>query len=364
MAKYLLYLAVIPFYRQACIDSLLAMSKGELDICAAERQLDQTVRTGIKREQYRGLRVHDVRGKVFWLSGETTSALAAETTILDLNPRSLTSWSLLVVRRIFGKRTLVWGHLHPRAGAEAKSAKVRRLMRRMAHGTVLYGYDGVLAARRELPEQPIWVAPNSLYPADLMMPALLEASESRFLYVGRLVSSKKVELAVEAIAVAKNEGRTYFLDVVGAGPDEERLRAMVDALKISDRVLFHGPVEDPESLKEFYKQATAAVSPGYAGLSLTQSNGFGVPMIVADGEPHAPEIELSRFGGVAWFRSNSAESLASVMVEQVDRAAAQDRASLSARTSQSYSADAMASGLWSALRGKSQRLGKDGWPAS
>jgi hypothetical protein len=58
------------------------------------------------------------------------------------------------------------------------------------------------------------------------------------------------------------------------------------------------------------------MSPGYVGLSITQSLSYGVPMIVARDEPHSPEIEAmrERFNAIT-VASDDAEALAGVMVE-------------------------------------------------
>ena len=61
----------------------------------------------------------------------------------------------------------------------------------------------------------------------------------------------------------------------------------------TDRVRFAGHVSDFETLSSYYWNALVSVSPGYAGLSLIQSHWFGVPMIIARDEPHAPEIEAA-----------------------------------------------------------------------
>jgi hypothetical protein len=65
-----------------------------------------------------------------------------------------------------------------------------------------------------------------------------------------------------------------------------------------------------------YANAIASVSPGEAGLSLIQSLGFGVPMILARDEPHGPELEAASEGeNVLTFARGSASALADLLVD-------------------------------------------------
>lgn len=48
-----------------------------------------------------------------------------------------------------------------------------------------------------------------------------------------------------------------------------------------------------EDIYDVYANALVSVSPGYVGLSLTQSLSFGVPMLIAIDEAHVPEIDAA-----------------------------------------------------------------------
>lgn len=365
--KDVLYLAVLPRYRQACVTELTLRAEGSLILFSGDRQLDSSVKTGVAPNDYVLVKnVGLLGGRILFQWGNWGDVLKARSAILDLNPRSISAWVLLIGRRIVGRRTLLWGHLHPRSGANSPTARLRRFMRGLAHGSVLYGYDSVPAARSELPCQPVWVAPNSLYTRSQMGAVARPkpgAEEPSIVYVGRLVSAKKVELAIRALSEKVLVETQVHLKIVGGGSEESRLRMLARELGVERRVHFLGWMDDPEQLREIYSEAVCAVSPGYAGLSLTQSLGFGVPVVVARDEPHAPEIELVRLGGVTFFESDSPASLARAIEEQVRLLAQQDRNGLASRVTKSYSAEAMADGILRALRAEPQHLKKDGWPA-
>lgn len=356
-----IYVAVLPFYRQACAEQLVETTGSGLALFAGDHHVDKSVRTGISDDLY--TRVHNlvIGGRALLQIGHWKDVMTADNVVLDLNPRSLSAWVLLLLRRLTGRRTLLWGHLHPRAGAGSKTAVIRNAMRRLAHGTILYGYDSVVLAKRELPASPIWVAPNALYSAKDLTPALGREPRS-FLYVGRLVTQKKVDLLIRAFARSNLTDSGYSLVIVGEGEDRAALEQLARDLNIAPVVKFFGHESDPDKLRLLYSEAVASVSPGYAGLSLTQSLGFGVPMIVSKEERHAPEIELRRLGGVRFFHTDSVESLATALTNATVEQSSVSRSVLSGRVASTYSAEGMAKGLLAALEGHLQELGDDGWP--
>ena len=330
--RYVLYLAVVPFYRQHCIDALTELLGDNVQILTGADNIDPTVTTGIDPHQY--TRVNNrfvLKRRILIQTGEWRTALAADTLILDLNPRNVSVWTLSTVRRLLHRRTLLWGHLHPRGGAQSRTSWLRRALRRLGNGTILYSYDEVPQAKNDLPAQDVWVAPNSLYrSAELEVSQRNNAARESILYVGRLVDTKKVDLLLRGYARSALDRQGVTLSIVGAGAARPDLETLAERLGCTDSVTFAGKITDPAELREIYAGALCSVSPGYAGLSLTQSLGFGVPMIVADKEPHAPEIELARFDGVSFFAANDPDSLAASLISVCSEPEALDSAAISA----------------------------------
>jgi glycosyltransferase involved in cell wall biosynthesis len=224
-------------------------------------------------------------------------------------------------------------------------------MRKLAHGTISYTYNDMRKARRDLPDGPVWVAPNALYPRAEIVPAEknVEAERNEILYVGRFVETKKVDLLIQGFAIAAKSNASIRLRLVGGGQAASSLQDLVSSHGIIDRVSFDGWVEGADSLRSTYSRAFCSVSPGFAGLGLTQSLGFGVPMIVADAEPHSPEIELADSGGVTWFRSDSPHGLATAINDAWARRDKVPDFQLSEKIRSRYSAESMADGIIYAL---------------
>jgi glycosyltransferase involved in cell wall biosynthesis len=357
--RFVLYCAVLPRYRREVLRLLSDRFGADWLALGGAQHLDATVRSDGDTSLWRVVSNHGWLGRrLLFQWGSWPEVMRAEVAILDLNPRSITAGLLLFGRRLLGRRTLVWGHLNPRLGPNSRTAAVRSFMRHRADGCVVYAYadaDAVTAAR---PDERVWVAPNALYRetdihADEIAksqgsPRAEGAAPNLILCVGRLERDKKPQLLLEAFALLAKYDKEAVLCFVGQGRLQQSLVDSAAELGVSSRVRFDGPIDDVNVLRSLYAQARCSVSPGYCGLSLTQSMCFGVPMLIASDEPHAPEIELTALGLVAFFAADSAESLASALAAapSPDKA---DRASVVDFMRASYSAEAMASGLADAL---------------
>lgn len=356
--RYAMFLAVLPAYRKNCMEQVREVLGNEIELIVSDAHLDPTVQTGIPKEHYRRAAMFRLfSGRLFVQLTKSLAPLTADSVVLDLNPRSLSAWILLVVRRTLGLRTLVWGHIHPQAGPDSGTRKFRLLMRRLAHGTISYTYADREKALRDLPGAAVWVAPNALYRrADMRSGSSSTDERTEVLYVGRFVPAKKLSLLLRGFAIAAAATPSIRLRLIGGGVDEAALRSLANALGIADKVTFGGWEDDVSALRTAYQHAFCSVSPGFAGLGLTQSLGFGVPMIVADKENHSPEIELQSSGGVTWFSSDTPESLADSIRYQWERRQLVPNAELSEYTRKRYSAEAMAAGIISALRNEELAL--------
>ncbi|KZE92847.1 hypothetical protein AVP42_02113 [Agromyces sp. NDB4Y10] len=359
LAECAVIVAVLPEYREHFLHGVRRrIGEPGVDFFAGSEHLVTTVTSGSSSELGIGLlRNRAIAGRrLLWQHGALAAARGRRTVVTDLNPRSLSAWALLVLGRIRGQRVLVWGHILPRKGAAARTVPLRRFMRRLAAGVISYTWRDSAIVRKEDPDVPVWVAANGIYPSDWLGSEGDESARDRLLYVGRLVREKKPELLLIAysqfLSEWEGQGQPPRLTIVGDGPERPYLERRARDLRIDSRVDFLGHVGDYDALRGLYSRTVASVSPGYAGLSLTQSLGFGVPMIVADDEPHAPEIELlSEVTGVT-FHADSPSALAAAIdsVNSQRESWAKRRNQLVETVRRSYSADAMADGFTAAIQ--------------
>lgn len=99
------------------------------------------------------------------------------------------------------------------------------------------------------------------------------------LSVSRLAPEKNLSLAIETLALVRKKFLDTGLVIVGSGPEENRLKALVKKLKLENAIAFVGWQNDPAS---FYKTANVflqtSLFEGY-GLSLIEAGLYGLPVI-------------------------------------------------------------------------------------
>jgi glycosyltransferase involved in cell wall biosynthesis len=355
--RFVLYTAVLPRYRRESMNILRDRLGVDWTVFAGTRHLDPTVCSD--EDTTRWIRVTNRRwlaGRLLFQWGHWSEVIRAEVAILDLNPRSVTAWLLLCARRVLRRRTLLWGHVYPRAGAASRTTPLRTFMRRRADGCIVYSFAEAAELANNHRDEQVWVAPNAIYrEVDIFFDRMSRtpsesASAELIVYVGRLEPEKKPSLLLEAFALLTATDRDVALYFVGSGSLAPALKKRAGDLGLSTRVHFEGPVHDVAALRAIYDNARCAVSPGYCGLGLTQSMCFGVPMVIADPEPHAPEIELRALGLVSFFAADSIEELAIALQAESLARADSERDAVVRFMRARYSADAMAEGLLGALR--------------
>jgi glycosyltransferase involved in cell wall biosynthesis len=152
---------------------------------------------------------------------------------------------------------------------------------------------------RMVPAQQVLILPNAIdcapY-AGVSRPRSDPAQPLKLAYVGRLIRSKGLYEAVQAMSIAKTRGIKASLVIAGSGPDESALRDYVDKLGVASDVRFTGPIFGdrkigmlaesdafvfatchPEGLPYALLEAMAA------GLPVITTRVGAIPDVVADG---------------------------------------------------------------------------------
>jgi glycosyltransferase involved in cell wall biosynthesis len=356
-AEYALYLAVLPRYRIECI-RLLKNLIPDIKIYCSEAHLNESIKTGIPVDWYLKAEMTRALKYFFVQHGHFRSANKSLNLIVDLNPRSLTSWAFLFSRRLKrGKRTITWGHLNPVNGSGSWSSWARKLMLFLSDGFVAYSYKDAKELRERKQSPPVWVAPNALFTraqlggSSALTKPVSAPERKRLLYIGRLEPEKKIDLLLAGFSESEARNLGAVLTLVGEGSSREMLLTLSENLSIKSEIEFLDPVWEFSQIADLYQNTFLTASTGFAGLGLTQSAGFGVPMAIAREENHSPEIELMEIEGCGmWFESNNPKALSRCIDEAFKNAKELPRYDLAGKVSLLYSADEMALGLESALK--------------
>src|SRR5881392_3190294 len=120
-----------------------------------------------------------------------------------------------------------------------------------------------------------WYAPDAAEP---------RAREPTFLYVGRLKRYKGVEIALRALALARQARPDLVLEVAGGGDDRARLERLAGTLDLGEAARFLGFVSETDK-RRLLRRAWAAVlaSPKEGwGISNVEAAACGTPALASD----------------------------------------------------------------------------------
>lgn len=312
MSKLVLLQTVATDYRKKLFDTLESNLKNDFILYAGENYFEESVKTDNTISYLHKINnVYLLDRKFLFQFGIWKESLKAEKLIMEMNPRILSNWVLLIMRKILGNETILWGHAWPRNGKDSKSDKVRQLMRQLGDVIVTYTKTQSEELKEKMPHKKIVFAPNSLYYKNEMF-VHNKSGITDIIYVGRLTKLKKPKLLIEAYVKAlKQLPSEANLIIVGDGEEKDVLHNLVQELKLENRIKLLGHIGDYDQLAKLYSTSLFSVSPGYVGLSITQSFGFGVPMLISKDENHSPEIEAVVQGDNSlFFKTDDIDDLA------------------------------------------------------
>jgi len=136
-----------------------------------------------------------------------------------------------------------------------------------------------------------------------------------FSYVGRISEEKGLNILIEAVAYLKknNQLGNFHLIIVGKGPAEETLKAMVDDLNLTSEVEFRGFLKKMSSKwKYILKKSSFTVLPSIwydnSPIAVSESLAFGTPVIISD-LGGTPEMIDDKISGLI-FKHNNVKDLA------------------------------------------------------
>lgn len=131
----------------------------------------------------------------------------------------------------------------------------------------------------------------------------------------RLEPVKQVHLVLRALARVRNAR----LEIIGDGSELSRLRALAAALRVADRVSFHGFLSDPRSVLRTVDVVVSASRSEALGLSLLEAQAMGRPVITF-GVGGTPEVVVDGLTG--WvLRDYTFEALATRMASACESSA-------------------------------------------
>ena len=291
---------VLPDYRGRFFEHIRDTLGSRFELYGGSYYFESSVKTDNTIIHHSVTNVYLLGGKFLWQRGIKHLVQEEGLLVLEMNPRIISNWYLLLRRKWSKKETVLWGHAWPRNGKDSKSDLLRQQMRKLVNSIVVYTKQQQQELQFKMSKKLIYAAPNALISKNEMVP--VSENPRNLIYVGRLTKAKKVLFLVKAFsAIVEYLPEDVQLLVVGEGEEKEEISSYIKEQRLESRVQLLGHIYDQHVLKGLYANSIMSVSPGYVGLSITQSFGFGVPMLISKGEPHSPEIEAAIDGENALF---------------------------------------------------------------
>ncbi|MDE2389332.1 MAG: glycosyltransferase family 4 protein, partial [Betaproteobacteria bacterium] len=164
--------------------------------------------------------------------------------------------------------------------------KLLELVLRSADVVVVLAQRELVAYRDFIPNHHLEIIPNAIEvgaDAQWKKESVRQNKPLRLVYVGRLAKSKGVFEIIEALRILCNRDKNIQLIIAGSGPEEARLHACVEDLRLDNYIHFVGTVFGEEK-KRVWEQADLFIFPTYhEGLpyTLLESMATRTPPVVS-----------------------------------------------------------------------------------
>lgn len=292
MKKLVIVQTVTPDYRAVFFDTIKEALGNRFELYAGDFYFQKSIKSADGTQKKSITNFYFFGRKLLFQFGVMHLLFRNDALVLEMNPRILSNWIMLICRKFMNKETILWGHAWPRDGQSSKTNRLRKMMQRLASCIVVYTNTQRKELVKVLPGKTILSATNSVISSKEMITNTDENVIKNILFVGRLVADKKPLFLLQSFhSIMESVPKSTSLIFAGEGPESDRLQQYIAEHNLEKRVFLMGHVGNYEELKKLYFQSLFSTSPGYVGLSAIQSFGFGVPMLVSKDENHSPEIE-------------------------------------------------------------------------
>lgn len=263
-------------------------------------------------------------GNFYWQKGlcELVFNKSYKHFILTGEPYCLSTWYVLLMNKITGKKSYLWTH-----GWYGNESGLKRIVKKIFFGLsdtiFLYGdYARNLMINEGFAPRKLVTIYNSM-DYDKQVQIRRNLSTTRIykdyfsneypvlLYVGRIESRKKIELLIEAINELHLAKSPFNLMLIGKHSDETNIHELISTYKLDKFVWNFGSCFDESVLGEFIYNADLCVVPGDIGLTTMHSFVYGLPVVTHNNfANHGPEFEaiIPNVSG-DFFKEDSVEDL-------------------------------------------------------
>lgn len=243
-------------------------------------------------------------GNFYWQKGAVSLSFRSyEHYILTGEPFCISTWLILILNKLKGKKSYLWTH-----GWYGNESSVKKIIKRLFFGlsykVLLYGdYARNLMIEEGFSPEKLITIYNSLdYDKQIQIRQNLKGTsiykqhfKNQFpvlLYIGRIQSRKKIEMLIVALKELIESKSYCNLILIGNQIDDTNIHELVSIYKLDKYVWFFGSCYDENILGELIYNAVVCVSPGNVGLTAMHSMVYGTPVITQNNfKSQMPEFE-------------------------------------------------------------------------
>jgi glycosyltransferase involved in cell wall biosynthesis len=234
--------------------------------------------------------------------------------------RCLSTWAILFLNMLLGKKTFLWTHGF--YGDESRlKIFAKKIYFSMCSKILLYGdYSKNLMITNGFKSNKLVSIYNSLN-YDLQKSILSKAKKTKLfnnqfenndpvlIYTGRIQRVKKIDLLIKSFNTLLKMNIKCNLVIVGDNSEDSDF--LLNLVEDKSRVWFYGPCYDENKLCEMFYNSDVCISPGNVGLTAMHSLVYGTPVITHNNfQNQMPEFESITDGKTgSFFDENSLDSL-------------------------------------------------------
>ena len=138
-------------------------------------------------------------------------------------------------------------------------------------------------------KKPIYTVPNGIE-FDLITKIKPAKEKSDVIFVGRLISSKNIDVLIKSIKLIKKKNPEIKSLIIGDGPEKKKLEALTQKLNLEKNVKFLGILENHDDVYALMKSSKVFVLPSTRegfGIVVIEANACGIPVITVNHKDNA-----------------------------------------------------------------------------
>jgi glycosyltransferase involved in cell wall biosynthesis len=195
--------------------------------------------------------------------------------------------------------------------------RLRFLINDLSSGTILYSSKiAEYYLNNVRKKKQVYVAANTIFVKKI---PFSDKDRTRILSIGSFVKYKNLANLIWAFHYIIGKIPEYItLDFIGDGEQEDELKALVNELKLEQRVVFWGRKENDDEIFAVADKAIVSVSPTQAGLSVLHAMALGCPYLTAENAITGGERYYIENNVNGYFYDGSIQGLSEKLVWIID----------------------------------------------